>query len=245
MFSFLKRKDDRNNEPEDPLYTDLHSHLLPGLDDGAATMEDSLAMLQTFQDLGFKRVITTPHVLEGHYNNTPEVIAAKLAEVRTAITEAGLTIHIDAGAEHFCDEGFTKKLLNKLPLLTFSDNYLLFETPFLNEPVNLKELIQEMLLQGYKPILAHPERYAWLTGNWEKTKQYHETGVFFQVNALSLIGQYDKPAQKMAEKLIDNEMLHFIGSDCHKMKHLDGYKAVMKTKYYRKALELSLLNRWL
>lgn len=242
MFSFFKKKNSPLPEGAEQFTADLHSHLLPGLDDGSASMEDTLAMLRVFSQLGFYKVVTTPHVYENHYNNTPEVINEKLTEVRQAIKEAGIEIRIEAAAEYFFDEKFTAKVKAKTPLLSFGQNYVLFETPFMIEPINLKEIIRDLQDQGYNPILAHPERYAYLVADRNKVKDYFQTGVLFQINALSFIGQYDKPTQKLAEWMVENELVHFIGSDCHKMKHLDGYKEAMNTKHYRKALELPLFN---
>ncbi|MES2387616.1 MAG: CpsB/CapC family capsule biosynthesis tyrosine phosphatase [Bacteroidota bacterium] len=242
MFSFFKKKEQESEY--EPLNTDIHSHLLPGIDDGAATIEDSLILLRGFIDMGFRKVITTPHVLEG-FPNTPEIIKAKLAEVQAAAKAANLDIQIGAAAEYFFDETFVRKVMKGEELLTFGDNYLLFETAFLNEPINLKDMIKEMIWKGFKPVMAHPERYTWLANNKEKLKQYHETGVLFQVNVMAFAGFYDEAAKKTAEWLTDNEMVSFLGSDCHKVKHQEGYKTAMKTKHFKKAMELPLLNRWL
>ncbi len=227
----------------EPLIADLHSHLLPGIDDGSQDINESLELLREFKALGFRKVVTTPHVLESHYNNTPDVIREKLQLLRKASIEAGIEIEIEAGAEYFYDEAFIRMVNNGEELMTFGQNYLLFETPTLNEPISLKQTVKALHARGINPILAHPERYTWISGNFEKAKELFSMGLLFQINVLSLIGLYDRPSQKAAEKLIENEMVQFMGSDCHKLKHIQGYRDAIATKHYKMALELPLQNR--
>lgn len=249
LFSFFSGSSDKKNQVKnelegfEPLYADLHSHLLPGIDDGAQDLNESLELLREFKALGFRKVVTTPHVLESHYNNTPEIIREKLQSLRTAASEAGITIEIEAGAEYFYDEAFIRMVEEGEELMTFGQNYLLFETPTLNEPISLKKTVKALHSRGINPILAHPERYTWISGNFEKAKELFSMGLLFQINVLSLIGLYDRPSQKAAEKLIENEMVQFLGSDCHKLKHIQGYKDAIATKHYKLALELPLQNR--
>lgn len=241
MFSFFFRS---KKEPVDilPLHADMHSHLLPGLDDGSESVEESMEMIAEFAARGYKRLYTTPHIIHDYYPNGPDTILPALETVRAAIKEAGLDIEIHAAAEYFLDEVFMDAIDQGKPLLTFGDRYILFETPFLNEPVYLRDVIFKLLSSGYKPILAHPERYQYLFGNWKKVEEIFDSGVLFQVNTLSFLGHYNKVSQTLAEGLVEREMVHFIGTDSHKPRHLEAMKALPKSKAYRKALELPLLN---
>ena len=243
MFSFFNRRPKEDVPEALALVADMHSHLLPGLDDGSDNIDESMDMIRTFIDRGFQRLYTTPHIIHDFYPNGPETIAPALELVRQAIAAEGLPVTIDAAAEYFLDEAFMDKITNKEPLMTFGDRYVLFETPFLNEPIYLRQVIFELLTSGYKPVLAHPERYQYLFGKWAKIEELFDSGVLFQVNAMSLLGHYNKPSQDIAEKLVDKAMLHFIGTDCHKPKHQEIMKALPKLKSYKKALELPLLNR--
>ncbi len=240
MFSFFFKK--KEHLEVLPLQADMHSHLLPGLDDGSDSIEESMEMITEFANRGYKRLYTTPHIIHDYYPNSAGTILPALAEVRKAIRAARLDITIDAAAEYFLDENFMEKIEQNQPLLTFSDKYVLFETPFLNEPVYLRDVIFKLHSNGYKPVLAHPERYQYLFGNWKKVEELFDTGVLFQVNNLSFVGHYNKGAQVLAEGLVQREMIHFIGTDCHKPRHLESMKLLVKSKAYRRALEFPLLN---
>lgn len=200
------------------LEIDLHSHFIPGIDDGAATMEQSVELLRTFQDIGYRKVITSPHVMSDFYRNTPEIILSGLEDVRKAIAAEGLTIEIEAAAEYYTDLGF-EELIEQKNLLTFGDNYVLFELPFISEPPILKKVVFEMQMNGYKPVLAHPERYSFWYKNFENFQDIRDRGVLFQLNINSLTGHYSPETKKIAERLIKEGMIEFLGSDCHNMNH--------------------------
>ncbi len=224
---------------------DLHSHMLPGIDDGAANVEESITMLRTFQEMGYRKVITTPHITTG-YDNTPEIIRGKLEEVRSAADAAGLTIHIEAAAEYFLDERFMSLVNEGQEILTLGTRkHVLIETAFMTRPIMLVEVVKTLQNLGYRPIYAHPERYTYLQSNWDSVKKIYNSGILFQINAMSLIGYYDNAPRKLAERLIDEGMVSFIGSDCHKPKHAELYKKARESKYFAKALELDIQNNTL
>ena len=126
MFSFFKKSKEKVILPK----VDLHSHLLPGIDDGVQTLEESIDLISNFSKLGYEKLITTPHIMSDFYANTPEIINAKLKEVRQAVSQAGLSIQIEAAAEYYFDENFIDLVESKKGLLTFGDNYVLFEIGF-------------------------------------------------------------------------------------------------------------------
>lgn len=225
-----------------PLVNDIHSHLLPGLDDGVKSFEQSEEIIRHFQRLGYRKLITSPHVMSDTYRNTAEGILLALEELRRYLKEKQVTIDIDAAAEYYLDEHLFFLLENHKPLLTFGKNYLLFETNFLNEPFNLKDFIFLATTKGYKPVLAHPERYLYLQSDLDKAEDLLDRGVLFQLNISSITGYYSKVTQATAQKLIDRGWVHFLGSDCHHFQHARLVEEAQRLKYFRKALSLPLLN---
>jgi len=234
-----------NNSPigiDNFLEVDVHSHLLPGIDDGAENLEQSVALVRDLVSLGYKKIITTPHIMGDHYKNTPEIIHTKLELVRHELKQHNIQVEIDAAAEYYLDEHFIKLLSNNKPLLTFGDKYLLFETSFLNEPAQLKEVIFQIAASGYKPILAHPERYIYMYDSFKKYEDLYSRGCLFQLNLNSLSGYYNKTAQKFAEKLIDAKMVNLAGTDCHGFRHLEALKKSHREKSFAKLRDLNLIN---
>lgn len=223
----------------------MHSHLLPQLDDGVQSFEDAVLVINELMALGYKKIITTPHIISDTYKNSPETILPKLAELKAYLKHQNLQIEIQAAAEYYLDEALMQKISAKEPLLTFGKNYLLFETNFLNEPMFLKEFIFSATTQGYRLILAHPERYIFLQHDHEKAQDLLDRGVLFQVNLISLTGYYSREAKKLAEKLITNGQVHFLGTDCHTLQQALLIRQSMRSKYFRKALSLPLLNNTL
>lgn len=224
------------------LKVDLHSHLIPGIDDGAKDMEDSIAMVRRFADLGYQKLITTPHVMSDFYKNTPEIILGGLEELKANLPKHGIKMEIEAAAEYYLDEHLQEKIKNN-QLLTFGDNYLLFELPFIAEPPNLASIIFELQTNGYKPILAHPERYGFWYNDFNQYRQLKDKGVHLQLNLLSLIGHYSPETQKIAERLIDEELISFLGSDCHNQMHQELFELASTKEHLHRLIESgNLLN---
>ena len=229
-----------------PIKVDIHSHLLPGIDDGVEKFTEALEMVKKFSELGYKKLITTPHIMGDFYKNTPLGINEKLQELKRLVAESKIEIVLEACAEYYLDEWLVASLKKSEPLLSFGDSkYVLFETSYINEPAQLHETIFLMKAIGYKPILAHPERYTYLYSDFERYEEIKEKGVLFQLNTNSISGYYSPTAQKFAEKLIDNNMVDFIGSDCHGIRHMNALEKSMKSRIYSKLLKLDLLNNTL
>jgi len=231
-------------EPVDlgTLRVDMHSHFIPGIDDGAKTMKDSVEMITTMAELGYKKVVTTPHIMGDFYRNTPEIILTGLEQVRRAVAEAGVEIEIDAAAEYYFDFELERKLDNE-KLLTFGDNYLLFEVSYMNSPDNLDGVIFKMQTSGYKPVLAHPERYPYWFRDMNNFGKLKDKGVLFQLNLNSLTGHYSPDTAKMAEKMIEKGWYEFTGTDCHHTGHLELIRKVRGAPALRKLMESGkLLN---
>jgi protein-tyrosine phosphatase len=232
------------------LGADMHSHLLPGLDDGAETVEHSLDLLRALRELGYRKLIMTPHIMGDFYKNTPEGIRAALEQLRTAAAAAGLSdVALDCAAEYYLDEFLGRKLTDGTEMLTFGGDkrYLLFETSYMNEPLNLFEIIFEMKAQGYQPVLAHPERYTYLYGRFDEiVKMRQEYNVLLQLNLNSLAGYYSPAAKKVAEQLTDAGLVDFVGTDTHHLRHIDTLsRRTLAQPHLQKLLRLPLLNHTL
>ena len=222
--------------------TDLHSHLLPGIDDGVQTVQESIDVIKGFKSLGFKKLITTPHIMYDFYKNDPEIVQSKLNEVRQAIKEESIDIKIDAAAEYYLDEYFLELINSDEKLLTFGNNYVLFELSFMSKPMILKEAIFNLQTKGYKPVLAHAERYLYYHKNLNELTELHDTGVLLQLNLLSVSGFYSKEVKKMANKLIDLNMISFIGSDCHNANQLSFLADTLNSADMNSVQALNILN---
>ena len=225
------------------LGADMHSHLIPGIDDGSKTMEESLSLLQRLETLGLKKVITTPHIMSEYYRNTPEIIKLGLEDLQKAAREAGIQLEIQAAAEYYMDEIFLEKVKNEEELLTFGDNYILVETGFINKPQMLLEIIFHLEMAGYKPVYAHPERYQYLLGDKKLLEDLLERKLIFQVNLLSLTGFYSKPVKDFAEMLLERGAVSFLGTDCHNPRYLDMLASLPKNqKIYSKIKQTDWIN---
>jgi len=221
---------------------DMHSHLLPGIDDGSKNMEETLRLIQEMRKAGFQKIITTPHILWDFYKNNSTIIKSKCNLVNTRLEKEGIDFRLEAAAEYFVDNHFVQLVQNK-DLLTFGEGYILIEMGFMEAAPMLKQVLFELQSQGLKPILAHPERYAYWHHKISKFEDLYERGVFLQVNAGSLAGAYGPQVKKFAEKLIDRDIIQFIGTDCHREDHLGFlYEASRTPAFHKLADSGRLLN---
>jgi protein-tyrosine phosphatase len=238
VFNWFKKE----KKPSFGLRVDIHSHLLPGIDDGVKTFDEATAVIQVLADVGYKKLITTPHVISDIYRNTPAIITEKCRQLADVLAERKIDMQIHAAAEYYLDESLFQYVESGNELMRLAGDYVLFETNFLNEPLNLKDFIFLASSKGYKLVLAHPERYLYMSNDLKKAEELIDRGVLFQINISSLTGYYSKGAQSMANKLIDRGFVHWLGSDCHHMAHASMLKTIHKNKYFQKALSLPLLN---
>lgn len=242
MFSFLKKK---SATFENPVKVDIHSHLIPGIDDGAKSFEESIAIIKSFQSMGYKKLITTPHIMKEFYDNDAKTISSQFDILKEKLKEENLEIEIEFAAEYYLDEFLVEKLERKEPLLSFGNNYVLVETSFYNAPVFLKEIFFKLSTQGYKPVFAHPERYLYLHQDARLLDELHDMHVLFQVNIGSLSGYYSPTVKKLAEKMIEKKYIHFVGSDCHNMNQFETIKKGFGAKNYRSIPFENILNNTL
>jgi tyrosine-protein phosphatase YwqE len=214
---------------------DMHSHLIPGIDDGAKTVEDSITLIRGLQDLGYQKIITTPHIYKEHYPNTKEEILRGLNELRIALKIAKIDIPIEASAEYFMDEHF-EDLLERNEILPLSNKYVLVEMSFFGMPPKLEQYIFKIQLKGYIPILAHPERYLFYHNDYEQFEELKAKGVLLQLNILSILGYYGKPIKLIAHKLLKDKLIDLIGTDMHHVGHLEYLKSNLKNNELQQIL---------
>ena len=214
-------------------YIDIHSHLLPGIDDGAVTIEDTIELIKGLKNIGITKFITTPHVMSEVWNNSKKTIEDTCTETLDKLTIYQLNTQLKAAAEYMIDNEF-RALFKKEKLLTLKDNYVLVEMSYLNPPFQLYEILKELQEYGYRPILAHPERYNFYHNSVNEYKKLKEMGCLFQLNMLSTVGYYGKFVSKTCDELIANNLIDFIGSDIHHLKHLECIqkKVIIKNHIY-------------
>ena len=233
IFSLFKRNKDIT-ESSISLKVDVHSHLIPGIDDGVKEIEESINILRGLEALGYQKAIITPHIMKDTYPNTKVDILLGLERLRNIAQKAEITLQIEAAAEYYIDEGLNE-LIRSNDFLTLPKSYILFETSYYAKPWNFEETVFQLLALGYKPLLAHPERYRYIDiksmkSEYEKLKSL---GVYFQVNLNSLGGHYGNEAKVKAHFLSKAGMIDFLGSDIHGMRQLDTLKRIQQTKAYK------------
>ena len=222
MFHFFSRKYFLIDYLEG--FLDIHNHILPGLDDGAKTVEDSVEMIRAFSEIGIKNFIATPHIMHNYYPNNPETINNSLLLLKNELLEQHMKdVSIRAAAEHMIDDNF-EALLERAEIMPLGDQYLLIEMSYLQSSINFDEAVDKTMKHGYFPILAHPERYLYLH------KKYKKQGVLYQLNLLSLSNFYGKEVQQMAFKLLEEGLIDFVGSDVHNINQLNSLKEVQVTE---------------
>lgn len=239
---FKKKKDHIEKKENIPrLKVDIHSHLIPGIDDGSQSMEESLMLLRGIEGLGYKKVVTTPHIMADAYKNTPDGIRIGLQILREASRNAGILVEIDAAAEYYLDDGFYTHLESG-DMMTIAKKYVLFETSYISKPLQIEEMIFEIASAGYIPLFAHPERYRYIKDPVKEYSRLRELGVMFQVNLNSFGGHYGKSAKALATFLSNEGMIDFLGSDIHHKKQIETLDIVLQTEAYSRIFEKNTIQ---
>lgn len=213
--------------PDD--YIDIHSHVLFGIDDGAQNIKETQFLLQSMLDLKFSKCITTPHTMKHVWDNTNETILGSLDEVKKRLPELASKLDLHAASEYLMDDSLVH-LFESKPLLTLKDKYVLVEMSYLNPPMQLHNIIFELQLAGYTPVLAHPERYTFYHNDFEQYHKLKKAGCYFQINLLSTVGYYGKPVADTAQKLLKKGMIDFAGSDMHHKNHVEAFYRKVQIK---------------
>jgi len=221
--------------------TDMHSHLVPGIDDGADSLEASIELIKGMKAMGYKKLITTPHIQGEFYKNTPEIILPGLDRVKRELVKQNIDIEMEAAAEYLVDDKFEEKYKSG-QLLTFGQKHVLIEFSYTNEHPNLTQYLFDLQIEGYKIILAHPERYSYWFRNFRKYEEMKDRGILFQININSLAGYYSGEVKKMAEKFIDLGMVDLAGSDMHNQIYLEALQNARHEKYLQKLIDSGKLK---
>jgi protein-tyrosine phosphatase len=238
MFSFFSKK----TQVDDLAWlgVDIHSHLLPGIDDGSPDVATSVHLIKELNELGYTKFFCTPHVFTELYPNTPETIYPALDSIRIALKKASIDIQIDTAAEYMVDETF--KISDNL--LSLPGKYILIEMSFLSEVPNIEKVIFDLQISGFQVVLAHPERYNYYHKDTLRFNRFKEMGVLFQLNLLAVTGYYGKEVKVTSEYLLDNRFYDLAGTDLHHIKHLKALTATVRNgSLYKKIGEYPFRNK--
>lgn len=224
MFNFFTKKNFLIDYLEG--FADIHNHLLPGIDDGAKSVEDSIELIKGFGEFGVSDFICTPHIMENYHPNTPATISNSFALLQNGLKMNNLNhVNIDMAAEHMIDSNF-ENILEKDEVMPLDKRYLLIEMSYLQPSLNLLTAVEKIADKNLYPILAHPERYAFLHGKTRTYQEYKDKGMLMQLNILSLSNYYGKEVQKSALSLLDSGLLDFISSDVHNARQLKAIREI-------------------
>ncbi|MBS1627079.1 MAG: histidinol phosphatase [Bacteroidetes bacterium] len=243
MFFFSKKNTQTNLSF---LGADMHNHLLPRLDDGLQTESETIAFIEKFKTVGYKKIICTPHILSGVHPNSSATILPALNRIKTLVKEKNIDIEIEAAAEYMIDHELEALINKNEPLLTFGNNYILIEMSYIAASPYLEQVIFDLKMKGLQPVLAHPERYSYYHSNINKIIDIKDRGCLLQLNLLSLTEYYGNEVRKIAKKLIEEELIDFIGTDIHHNNHLNtAMQFANDTKMFALLKSKSFLNETL
>jgi protein-tyrosine phosphatase len=228
MLSFFKSKPKLQELIPDN-HVDIHSHLLPGIDDGAITIEDTFRLTRALQGFGINQLITTPHVIQDVWDNSALQIKEKELSTILELEKQQISIPLRAAAEYMLDENFAN-LFQSEKLLTLKDNFVLVEMSYINPPIQLYSILFDMQVAGYIPVLAHPERYFFYHNNFEEYNKLRTAGCHFQLNLNSTVGYYGESITQITNKLLQKGLYDFVGSDVHHDKHIAAFEQNVKIK---------------
>ena len=229
---------------------DIHSHILPGLDDGSKTMEETLGMVHQLQAVGFKTLIATPHVLEGRAYLSPQDIIAATEQVRECVASAGIAVEILPGAENYIFPDMAKwAQAGKLLTLGNTGKYILVELPMMEIPHFTDQVFFDLQVAGLTPVLAHPERYRGLYEQPERLVDWANKGILLQLDLRSLRGRYGPQARRLAEVMLHSDLIHFVGSDAHSVArsedaYLEELRSVEGSVGEARFREVTVDNPW-
>lgn len=225
-----------------PIVTDIHSHILPGIDDGSPDIETSLILVEGLMRLGIKQAIITPHIIGDLYRNDAFTINKALALLQKTLLEKQIDFTVSAAAEYMLDAYFFELLASDTSLLTLKNNLVLTEFSYADKPYNVEQQLFKIITEGYQPILAHPERYGYYHNDFKQYNHLNEIGFLLQVNLLSLTGYYGKPAAKAANYIIKNNLHSFVGTDLHHERHLNALSNDKNKLLFKAVFNDKILN---
>lgn len=226
MFNFLKSK---NKGPiKLCIKTDIHCHIVPGVDDGSPDAATSVRLIGEMEKWGIKRIIASPHVTKNTFENDHSTIDPAMAELQAALSAQGSGVTVQHSAEYRIDELLDSRIETG-DLMTLPNDFILIENSWLQEPGNLDRLVFDLQVKGLRPILAHPERYTYYWNDKSRYTTLHNAGLLFQINVLSLAKGYDTGSLKAAEYLIEQGLVDFLGTDLHRTAHVEVINNYLRT----------------
>lgn len=236
MFSLFKKNKKVTIPVGAFIAQDMHSHILPGIDDGAPDTDTAVALIQGMSSCGIKQFMGTPHIMSELHKNTRETITAAYEQLLAALERQQIDVDVKYAAEYMIDENFPN-LLKEGNMLTVSGNKILVETPFYYEPIDIEEVLFQIEAAGYQAILAHPERYHFVDQKLEVFNKYFDHHVELQLNILSLSGYYGSKEKEIAEKILDAGLYTYMGTDLHHERHLKRLSHIQVDRQVLKKLE--------
>lgn len=226
MFSFFSKK---RSPIEFPVHTDIHCHIIPGVDDGSPDPKTSADLIENMQRWGIRRIIASPHFTQGTFENSTATLDPALAALKDELKARGNDIDVTYSGEYRIDD-FLQQKLDANDITLMPGGHMIIENSFLQEPWNIDQLVFDLQVRGIRPILAHPERYSYYYNKFKRYRQLHEAGLAFQINVLSLAGAYGKAEQKIAEQLIAEGLVDYLGTDLHRQRHVEAIDEYLTTK---------------
>uniref|UniRef100_UPI00404B933C tyrosine-protein phosphatase n=1 Tax=Flavobacterium sp. TaxID=239 RepID=UPI00404B933C len=226
-------------------FIDIHNHVLPGIDDGAKDLVETQKLLEAMHEIGIASCISTPHTLHGVWDNTKKTIANSFELYQSAEITTAQTKIVRAASEYMIDNSLMERIKSER-LLTLKDTIVLLEMSYQAKPLGLYDIIFELQLQGYEIILAHPERYYFFHEDFDAYEKLKRSKVQFQLNLLSTTGYYGKDVALIAEKLLKKNMIDFVGTDIHNLRHVSFFKQpviIKTTEEICKAMEQNFMFR--
>ena len=223
-------------------FVDIHCHILPGIDDGAKSVGDSINLIKKMQDLGVQQFIATPHIMQDFYPNDEQSIGNAFQNLIAEMTKIKRNdVIINPSAEYMMD-GHFETLVNTKNIFPLKENYVLVEMSYLQPPINIELIIHTVILNGYIPVLAHPERYTFYHHKKDYYKTLKQLGCLFQLNLLSLSQHYGKSVQKTAMYLLEENMIDFVASDVHNNDHIQKLNNLVLNKTQKKWVTQSIVH---
>lgn len=239
MFNFFKKK--ANNK----LFysTEVHCHIMPGVDHGATDVQNGLELMRAEMDMGITNLIFTPHVTKSTFENTPDTILPAFDTFKKAITENGINAKVSVSAEYRLDE-LSLEQIKSNQYIAMPKEHILLENAYQQERIDLDQILFDIQIKNLTPIMAHPERFPYYGQTKERFTQLHNAGALFQVNLMSFTGYFGRTAKHSAEWLLEHDLIDFLGSDVHNMEHIEVIREFIKSKNYKK-IESKLKGRLL
>ncbi|UIR55970.1 protein tyrosine phosphatase [Sphingobacterium sp. SRCM116780] len=218
------------------LEVDMHNHILPGIDDGSQSIEQSIDLLKGLNRMGFDKFICTPHIMDGMYPNNRQIIQQTKEKLQKELNERTDATTLFAAAEHMIDDNL-ERLVQNNELCVMPGGYVLIEMSYLQESKALFQTILDIQNLGYQPILAHPERYNYYHYNFNVYKQIKDAGCLLQLNLLSISRYYGVEVKSAALTMIKSGMYDFVGTDLHHERHLTALENVVAKYPIRELLQ--------